>query len=127
MKQTTNGQKILNEINQILVQSSTAVLALTNALTFNVKLLLLLRSLLSLNLKHEQTADYEYMWCDYTHIKSLFFTFLVRQNAFDEICGSERGWSFERVLDSKLDGFDDEKIDGVEERAECARLWWVNF
>ena len=38
------------------------------------------------------------------------------------MCNSERGWSFERVPDSALDGHDHKTRDGVESRGECARL-----
>ena len=47
----------------------------------------------------------------------------VRQNEFDGLCGSERGWSFERVLNARIDGFDDKTVEGVDDRAECAMKW----
>ncbi len=46
----------------------------------------------------------------------------MRQNEFDKLCNSERGWSFERVLDARLDGHDHKRLDGIESRGECARL-----
>ena len=49
-----------------------------------------------------------------------FFT--VRQNQFDKLCNSERGWAFERVINGALDGYDHKRKDGVESRNECARL-----
>ena len=48
----------------------------------------------------------------------------MRQNEFDGLCGSERGWSFERVLNARIDGFDDKTLDGVDDRAECATKWY---
>lgn len=46
----------------------------------------------------------------------------MRQNEFDKMCNSERGWAFERVVDGLLDGYDHKTIDGVDTRGECARL-----
>eukprot|EP00095_Tigriopus_kingsejongensis_P000115 maker-scaffold983_size73474-snap-gene-0.8 protein:Tk00115 transcript:maker-scaffold983_size73474-snap-gene-0.8-mRNA-1 annotation:"PREDICTED: uncharacterized protein LOC100909276" len=46
----------------------------------------------------------------------------MRQNDFDNMCNSERGWAFERLLDSALDGFDHKMLNGVDSRGECARL-----
>ena len=46
----------------------------------------------------------------------------VRQNQFDKLCNSERGWAFERVINGALDGYDHKRKDGVESRNECARL-----
>ena len=46
----------------------------------------------------------------------------MRQNEFDNMCNSERGWSFERVPDSFLDGHDHSRKESVESRGECARL-----
>lgn len=46
----------------------------------------------------------------------------VRQNQFDKLCNSERGWAFERVINGALDGYDHKTKDGVESRNECARL-----
>ena len=47
---------------------------------------------------------------------------IVRQNQFDKLCNSERGWAFERVINGALDGYDHKRKDGVESRNECARL-----
>ena len=46
----------------------------------------------------------------------------MRQNEFDDLCNSERGWAFERVTDARLDGHDHKRVEGVESRGECARL-----
>ena len=50
------------------------------------------------------------------------YFFAVRQNQFDKLCNSERGWAFERVINGALDGYDHKRKDGVESRNECARL-----
>ena len=52
----------------------------------------------------------------------IFSFFTVRQNQFDKLCNSERGWAFERVINGALDGYDHKRKDGVESRNECARL-----
>ncbi|KAK3854084.1 hypothetical protein Pcinc_039409 [Petrolisthes cinctipes] len=41
---------------------------------------------------------------------------------YGRICGNERLWSFERVLDSFLEGFDNKTIRSVETRAECLKF-----
>ena len=46
----------------------------------------------------------------------------MRQNEFDKLCKSERGWAFERVVDAVLDGYDHKRLDGIDNRGECARL-----
>ena len=46
----------------------------------------------------------------------------VRQNQFDKLCNSERGWAFERIINGALEGYDHKKLDSVETRGECARL-----
>lgn len=46
----------------------------------------------------------------------------MRQNDFDKVCNSERGWAFERVVDSQLEGYDHKIMDSVESRGECARM-----
>ena len=46
----------------------------------------------------------------------------MRQNQFDKLCNTERGWAFERVINGALDGYDHKSKDGVESRNECARL-----
>ena len=46
----------------------------------------------------------------------------MRQNQFDKLCNTERGWAFERVMNAALDGHDHQRKDGVESRNECARL-----
>ena len=48
--------------------------------------------------------------------------FLVRQNQFDQMCNSERGWAFERMIGSSIDGFDHKTIEGIDNRGECGRL-----
>ena len=50
------------------------------------------------------------------------FYLTVRQNQFDKLCNTERGWAFERVINGALDGYDHKRKDGVESRNECARL-----
>ncbi|CAB4063246.1 unnamed protein product [Lepeophtheirus salmonis] len=50
----------------------------------------------------------------------------VRKEEFDGICNAERGWTFERILDSSLKGFDDKIETGVESKSECARLCLLN-
>lgn len=51
-----------------------------------------------------------------------FFMYqIVRQNQFDKLCNTERGWAFERVINGALDGYDHKSKDGVESRNECAR------
>ncbi|XP_023323415.1 uncharacterized protein LOC111697594 [Eurytemora carolleeae] len=46
----------------------------------------------------------------------------VRQNQFDQMCNGERGWAFERVIGSALEGFDHKEVRSIETRSECARL-----
>ena len=46
----------------------------------------------------------------------------MRQTDLDEVCNSERGWAFERVVNAALDGYNHKQIDGVESRGDCARL-----
>ena len=50
------------------------------------------------------------------------YCFLVRQNQFDKLCNSERGWAFERVINGALEGYDHKKLEAIETRGECARL-----
>ena len=53
---------------------------------------------------------------------NLFLCLLVRQNQFDQMCNSERGWAFERMIGSSIDGFDHKTIEGIDGRSECGRL-----
>ncbi|KAK7068490.1 hypothetical protein SK128_019532, partial [Halocaridina rubra] len=41
---------------------------------------------------------------------------------YNRLCGVERLWAFERVLDAFLDGFDNDTIPNVDSRVECMRL-----
>ncbi|KPL97554.1 PAN domain containing protein 1 [Sarcoptes scabiei] len=45
---------------------------------------------------------------------------LARQD-FDQICGNERLWAFERVKDYFLDGFVDKELINMADREECAK------
>ena len=55
-------------------------------------------------------------------VYAIFFMYqIVRQNQFDKLCNTERGWAFERVINGALDGYDHKSKDGVESRNECAR------
>ena len=38
------------------------------------------------------------------------------------MCNSERGWAFERMIGSSIDGFDHKTIEGIDGRGECGRL-----
>ena len=38
------------------------------------------------------------------------------------MCNSERGWAFERMIGSSIDGFDHKTIEGIDNRGECGRL-----
>ena len=55
-------------------------------------------------------------------LSNSFSIFLVRQNQFDQMCNSERGWAFERMIGSSIDGFDHKTIEGIDNRGECGRL-----
>lgn len=49
-------------------------------------------------------------------------TYIVLQSEYNKKCNSERGWTFERVQDKSLIGFDNKKLKGIENRIECSRL-----
>ena len=38
------------------------------------------------------------------------------------MCNSERGWAFERMIGSSIDGFDHKTVEGIDGRGECGRL-----
>jgi hypothetical protein len=52
----------------------------------------------------------------------LLISVAVLQNEYNKLCNSERGWTFERVVDGSLDGYDHKRLEGIETRGECARL-----
>lgn len=41
---------------------------------------------------------------------------------YNKLCGQERLWSFERVMDSFLEGHDNKTFPNVDKRADCLRL-----
>ena len=41
---------------------------------------------------------------------------------YNQLCGQERLWSFERVLDSFLEGHDNKTFPNVDKRADCLKL-----
>nr|XP_045584142.1 uncharacterized protein LOC123746573 isoform X2 [Procambarus clarkii] len=41
---------------------------------------------------------------------------------YNRLCGQERLWAFERVLDAFLDGFDNKTIPNTDSRSECLKL-----
>ena len=74
---------------------------------------------MSTHVTHKQLLNERQM--SYIYILLFFFS-IVRQNQFDKLCNSERGWAFERVINGALEGYDHKKLDSIETRAECARL-----
>lgn len=44
---------------------------------------------------------------------------------YNQLCGQERLWAFERVLDAYLDGFDNKTIPNVDSRADCMKFCLV--
>lgn len=46
----------------------------------------------------------------------------MARDEYERICGLERLWAFERVVDSFLDGFEETKIHSVASKDDCAKL-----
>lgn len=46
----------------------------------------------------------------------------MSREEYQRICGLERLWAFERVVDSFLDGFEDLSVPSVANKEDCAKL-----
>lgn len=45
----------------------------------------------------------------------------ISKQEFDQVCGNERLWAFERVKDTFLEGFVDKELTNMIDREECAK------